>query len=270
MIQYQIYKHVSPQELNKNVINYVIYSHSSFSDVLEIQLKFMLGKGHLTLFIDKNDQNLQYIYQKFDKIIFYDDRLTYGQKVLNCLSQIDYEYFVFIHDNDILYEVDNQKVLEFINFLKVNNYDRVDFQLAKDFNRERAHTIKDDELYLIKSSNIDLMLDGYIFNINPSIWKLETFKKIVREFSHKCYRTIELSDTQQFCTQFDFFKLYSKKQFNCGYFTLLEPFKYLHITHGQRFINLNEFHEQSIKDIKNIYLNIIEEFNLKNSAKWLQ
>jgi DNA-directed RNA polymerase subunit E'/Rpb7 len=63
---------------------------------------------------------------------------------------------------------------------------------------------------------------------------------------------------------------YSKKQFNCGYFILLDPFKYLHITHAQRFINLNEFHEQSIKDIKNIYIDIIEDFNLKNSPKWLQ
>jgi hypothetical protein len=117
MIQYDIKKHVN-RDIIDGVVNYVIYSHSSFLDVLNIQLDYIQGKGHLTLFIDENNHDLKHIYDKFDKVVFYDSNLTYGNKMLNCLNQIDYEYFIFIHDNDILYYVDNQKMLEFIDFLK--------------------------------------------------------------------------------------------------------------------------------------------------------
>jgi len=268
MIQYDIKKHVNCDIID-GVVNYVIYSHSSFLDVLNIQLDYIQGKGHLTLFIDENNHDLKHIYNKFDKVVFYDSNLTYGNKMLNCLNQIDYEYFIFIHDNDILYYVDNQKMLEFIDFLKINNYDRVDFQLAYDFNRELSHTIEDDGLYLIKSSNTDTTANGYIYNVNPSIWKLETLKKIMQTYSHRDYRTIEHPEVQEFCLQFNIFKLYSKQQYNCGYFICLEPFKYLHITHSQHYLNLGSLPKESYKDIEEEYTIITNKYNLKNSNKWI-
>ena len=62
MIQYDIKKHVNCDIID-GVVNYVIYSHSSFLDVLNIQLDYIQGKGYLTLFIDENNHDLKHIFQ---------------------------------------------------------------------------------------------------------------------------------------------------------------------------------------------------------------
>lgn len=272
MITYEIYKHNPFIDVNliKNpTINYVIYSHSSFKDILNIQTDHVFGKGRLTLFINENDVNLDEIYSKYDKIVFYKDNLSYGHKLLSCLNQIDYEYFIFIHDNDILLNVDNTKMLEFLTFLKTNNFDRVDFQLAYDFNRTNKDDIKDDELYLIKSSNVDTTANGYIFNVNPSMWKRETLITILNNFGHRDYRTIEHPEVQIFCLQFNIFKLFSKKPLKCGYYICLAPFKYLHITHSGHILSPSQLPNGSCDDIINEYFEITKKYNLNKSDKWI-
>ena len=91
----------------------------------------------------------------------------------------------------------------------------------------------------------------------------------MQTYSHRDYRTIEHPEVQEFCLQFNIFKLYSKKQYNCGYFICLEPFKYLHITHSQHYLNLNSLHKESYKDIEIVYNEIINKYKLKNSNKWI-
>jgi hypothetical protein len=269
MSEYRVIKYDKNYSNDENkLVDYVIYSHSSFIDILNIQIDHLYDKGKLTLFIEKNDLDLSDLYSKFSKIVFYDDSLSYGQKVLSCLYQIDYEYFIFIHDCDIVCYVDNQKINDFFNFLKSNNYDRIDFQLAYDFNRECADTIKDDDLYFIKSSNTDTDNNGYIYNVNPSIWKRETFIKILETHGYRDYRTIEHPDVQKFCLQFEIFKLYSKNIYRCGYFICLEPFRYIHITHNRKLLSLSNLSEESCKDIKDDYTCIINKYNLTNSSKW--
>lgn len=272
MITYEVHKHIpkiNPKLVNSSIINYVIYSHSSFLDILQIQTDYIAGKGNLTLLINENNLDLKHIYEKYDNIIYYKDGISYGHKLLSCINQLDCDYFLFIHDNDILFDVDNTKLLEFLSFLRENNFDRIDFQLAYDFNRTNKETIEDDELYLIKSSNIDTTANGYIFNVNPSIWKRETLIKILNNYGHRDYRTIEHPEVQEFCLQFNIFKLFSKKTFNCGYFICLEPFKYLHITHSGHILSLNHLSEESCKDIKEEYTKIIDKYKLNKSVKWI-
>lgn len=271
MIDYVAYKH-SPKintELINGPINYVIYSHSSFLDILKIQTDYVFGKGALTLFIDENNLDLTEIYSKYSRVIFYKDSLSYGHKLLSCINQIDYEYFILIHDNDILFETNDTTVLELLSFLKENNFDRLDFQLAYDFNRDHKDTIKDDDLYLIKSSNTDTAANGYPYNVNPSIWKRKTLITILNKYGDRDYRTIEHPDVQVFCSQFNIFKLFSKKIFRCGYFICLEPFKYLHITHSRNILSLKGLQEETYKDIIDEYGKIVDKYNLKESEKWI-
>ena len=82
MIEYEIHKHV--EELNEgDVVNYMIYSHTEFLDLLDIQYDHLSGRGHLTLCINKNDLDLSELYSKYDHVVFYDGGLTYGQKLLD-------------------------------------------------------------------------------------------------------------------------------------------------------------------------------------------
>jgi len=264
MIKYNIHKYQNIDITNdEEILHYVIYSHTEYLDILEIQMDFITGKGHLTLFINRNNVNLDYIYNKFDKVIFYDEKLTYGQKLLSCLVQIDYDYFILIHDNDILINNDNNKMIWFLNFLRKNDFDRVDFQLAYDF--DETHIINNDDLYLIQSSNIDTRAKGYIYNVNPSMWKRTSLMEIMEKFNYKDYRTIEADEVQEFCLKFNIFKLYSRKKYRCGYFICLEPFRYLHITHYGGLFNPYSIPIEDSKDIIDIYNKILEKYKLE---KW--
>ena len=266
MIEYEIHKHV--EESNKDVVNYMVYSHTEFLDLLDIQYDHLVGRGHLTLCINKNELDLSDLYEKYDHVVFYDENLTYGQKLLSCVNQVDYEYILFIHDIDILFEANDTTVLELLHFLKKNDYDRVDFQLAYDFDSTHRDTIEDDGIYLIKSSNTNTRAQGYPFNVQPSIWKKETLTKILEKFSHLDYRTIEQDAVQEFSVQFNIFKLFAKRSYRCGYLTCLKPFKYLHITHGRKLFSPNNLKPEECVDILDAYDIIVDKYKLKESPRW--
>ena len=268
MITFDIKKFEHEELPPENNLKIVVYSHSSFTDVLNIQLDYLKSKGELILFINNNNDNLQHIYDRFDNVIFYEDSLTYGNRLLSCVKQLPYDYFVLIHDNDILIHLDDSKVLNMVDFLRKNNYDRIDFQLAYDFDSTHGQTIEDDGLYLIKSSNTDTTNKGYPYNVNPSIWKRDTLIDILNNFGFRDYRTIEHPDTQNYAVKFDIFKLFSKHRYQCGYFICLEPFRYIHITHSQKYLNLNSIPRESYLDIEEEYNKIIDKYNLKTSNKW--
>jgi len=268
MITFDIKKfELSDKPLDNN-LKIVIYSHSSFLEVLKIQIDYLKDCGEMILIINKNDDDLSGIYNNFEKVIFYDDSLPYGYRLLNTIKDVPYDYFIFIHDNDIVFYIDKEKIKSMFNFLRENNYDRVDFQLAYDFDSIKSHEINDNDLYYIKSSNIDTENKGYPYNVNPSIWKKETLIDIMEKFGFRDYRTIEHPDTQKYAVNFNIFKLFSKNKFKCGYFICLEPFRYIHITHSQKYLNIETLPIGSCDDIKYEYEKIVNKYNLKNSSKW--
>lgn len=267
MINYEIHKHVEEHN-DGDIINYMVYSHTDFLDLLNIQYDHLVGRGHLTLCINSNDLDLKETYNKFDNVVFYNSNLSYGKKVLSCINQVDYEYILFLHEIDILFEADDKTILELLHFIKKNNYDRVDFQLAYDFNSTHRDTITDNDLYLIKSSNTDTRAQGYPYNVQPSIWKKETLVKILDKFGHLDYRTIEQDAVQEFVIQFNIFKLFSKTVYRCGYFTCLKPFKYLHITHSRELFSPNNLSLEECTDIIEVYDKLVDKYKLKESHRW--
>ena len=268
MISFDVKKFQDLYNVTDYKLKFVVYSHSSFLEVLKIQIDYLTGIGDMILIINKNDEDLNEIYNSFEKVIFYEDSQPYGYRLLSTIEEVPYDYFIFIHDNDIVFHIDVEKVKSMFTFLRENNYDRVDFQLAYDFDTLKGHEIMDHELYYIKSSNTDTTNKGYPYNVNPSIWKKETLLDIMNKFGFRDYRTIEHPDTQNYSVNFNIFKLFSKNKFKCGYFICLEPLKYLHITHYGKYLNLNNIPEEDSKDIKNEYVNIIKKYNLTNSEKW--
>ena len=269
MITYDIKKFEESKKISDENLKIVIYSHTSFLEVLNIQIDYLKGKGDLILIINENDNNLTDIYNNFKTVIFYDDSLTYGYRLLNSIKQLPYDYFILIHDNDIAIHVDEIKVKSMFDFLRKNNYDRVDFQLAYDFDGDNRNNIDDNELYYIKSSNTDTANKGYPYNVNPSIWKKDTLIDILNNFGFRDYRTIEHPDTQNYAVKFNIFKLYSKRKYHCGYFICLEPFRYIHITHSQKYLNLSSLPSSSYIDIEEEYSKIINKYNLTKSNKWM-
>jgi hypothetical protein len=269
------------------MINYIVYGNTDYLDVLKIQTDYIFGDKHLTLFINTNNKDLEKLYEKYDRVIFYDDTQSYPDRISSCLKKVDYEYFVFTHDIDILLSVNKKTINKLHNFLKYHNFDRIDLKYCDKFdnnsliieysddknvdNWDRGVNHKNigDGLFLIKQDDVN----NYIYNVNPSIWKRETMITIFDKFKEKNYRTIEELDVQIFSKKYVIFKLFSKNYLNCGYFKCLDLYKFLHITHNGKFLPLNEnyttVYGQSYYDIKDEYLEIVNKYNLKNTTKWI-
>lgn len=267
------------------MINYVIYGHSDYLDVLQIQTDYISGRGNLILLINNNSLNLEELYSKYDKVIFYNDNLPYSGRLLSCMPQIDFEYFIFIHDIDILINVDDSIINKLHKFLSINDYDRIDlkhFDILDTNEIIKIDNLTDpsewtqvgieemsDGVFLIKQTNPN----HYIYNVNPSIWKKESFNELLSTFPNRTYRDIEMFDVQVYCSKFNVFKLFSNKHLLSGYFKTLNLFKFLHISHSGKLLPLNNtyttIYGQSYIDVKDDYINIVEKYNLKKSSKWI-
>jgi hypothetical protein len=266
------------------MVNYVIYGHTDYLDVLQIQTDNAESIPNKLLFINKNNLNLNNIYNKYKNVFLYDDSNPYPQRLSECLRQIDDEYILFLHDIDILLSVNQNTINNFYNFLKHHNYDRIDLKHTSDTNTSMVYecernknyqewritkNLKDkDNLFLIKQND----QNKYIYNVNPSIWKRSSLLEIMETFPNKNYRTIEDIDVQEFTKKYSIFKIYSSDKRECGHFDCINDFVFFHITHNGSFVPLNgqasTIYGQPYWSVKDQYEYIVEKYNLKKSNKW--
>ena len=264
------------------MIDYVVYSNSSYLDILEIQTEKMIGKG-ATLFIDKNDKDLSYIYSNYKNVIFYEESQTYAQRILTCVTQYENEYFLLIHDIDIVLHSNDKKLEDLLSYMKKTNLDRIDIKRTSltstnkiidascdDMSKwiECSDVNDENKLYLVKQSNPS----DYIYNVNPSFWKRSVLMEIMSTFSEKTYRTIENIDVQNYSTKFNIYRTFSNSYKKCGYYDCINDFVFLHITHGGKFLSLNEnkvtSYGQSYVDVYDNYVEIVNKYELNRSSKW--
>ncbi len=111
----------------------------------------------------------------------------------------------------------------------------------------------------------------YVFNVNPSIWKKDSYMELLTNFQDRTYRNIEYDDVQEFCSKYRILNLYTRNVLHCGYLKCLPFYKYLHITHYQRFLRFNESFTdefgQSYRDAAKEYSEIVETYNLKEGKR---
>ena len=88
------------------MINYVIYSNTDYLDILKIQIDFIKDLKNKTLLINQNDLELSNLYENFNEVVFYNDSEPYASRLLN-LSKLGYDYILFIHDIDILININD-------------------------------------------------------------------------------------------------------------------------------------------------------------------
>jgi len=243
------------------MLTYVIYSHTEYLDVLEIQTDYIKNYENKVLLINKSDVKSN-LYNEYNKVIYYDDSLPYATRLLS-LSELDDEYILFYHDMDIIINKDDSVIEELVVLMGKNDIDRIDLQYRPLKWNLKTEKIKIKDFILNKSENTD----DYIFNVNPSIWKLKTFINLMEEFRNETYRSIE-HNTQEYCTQFKIYKLYSENYLNCGWFHCLPMFQFLHITHGGKWFPLNGGRRlEGNNFFSNEYSNIVVKFDLMSSRR---
>lgn len=242
---------------NENIL-YIIYSHSSYSDILNIQNDYISDiKEEKILFIDKLDENIKY---NFDRIILYDDNLNYSKRLYNCLEIVNtVKFIIFLHDNDIILYKSQSDLNNLIKIMKVNYIDRIDLQI-KDI--PGNNIINYNEYILIKNNNIN----NYIYNVNPSIWRYNKFKELMNNFNNS-YVNIEHA-CQEYCyNNLNVYTLYSKNIIRCGFHNLTNIFVFLHITKNGELTPVDNNVNNLDKNIQEIYDKILNKYNISRKIR---
>lgn len=252
-------------------MKYVIYSNTDYLDVLTVHADYLKFEENFLL-INSNNLDLESLYSKFTQVIFYDDKLPYASRVLNCINKIDSEYVLFIHDIDIPLNIDFDTFNGVMNYCESKKLDRVDLQ--QDIRIDRRPNLSSEIIetenflsipfeeannhYCCLVRNDDA--SNYIYNVNPSVWKLDTFKEILGNFQSETYRSIENNTVQNFCQKFKIYKLSSKTKMNSGYYSITPIFQFLHITHEGGLMPLDGEVNGADEHINSEYFKILSTY----------
>jgi hypothetical protein len=222
----------------------IIYTHDSYQDVFDISIKLheTYSKSFNIIIFSNKVMNNDY------PNILYDENMTYPERISYCLDKIPdkYKYIILSHDWALMYNnINLNKMIELILLMKNNNIDQIRLLNA-------SCGSKPIEIY----NNVYRIDDGgLLFSSQPTIWNINTIKKITSENKEFVYRNIE-RNVQEFMRQFN----------NCFYYEGEEKFRnaghhksniYPHIhalTYGKWIIQENEFYIQDI--IKNFNIDI--------------
>jgi hypothetical protein len=212
-----------------NNFNFVIYSHSDYSDVLKIQTDYTSNVIYRVLLINEQFDDNE-ILSKYNKVIRYNDSQPYSSRLQN-LKTLECEYILFIHDIDILIQYNEDFINSCVTKMQDDKIDRIDLQYYDTNWNPNTNRIKiscgENHLQLIKQENIN----GYIYNVNPSIWNLDSFMNIMSKFIGINYRDIEHGDIQSYSSNFNIYKFGGDEYIQVGFFKCIKEFIFLHITH---------------------------------------
>jgi hypothetical protein len=244
-------------------MNWIIYSHTEYLDILNIQTHYLQDISDKKLFINKTNNLPQNITEGYKEIFFYDDSLPYASRILSLKdTSIQEDYILLTHDIDILVSKDVTMLKELFNFARDNNLDRIDLQYYHLNSSDYHLKFNDLDFYLTKQNNPN----HAIYNVNPSIWKLETLMDIMSNFPNENYRTIEKFETQVYSQKFSIYKMYCSTPVECGYFKCLPFYQFIHITHGGGLLPLgNNGLEGYLQDE---YLRICQNFKFNSNRSF--
>jgi len=254
------------------MLTYVVYSHSEYSDILSAQTHYLSSYENKVLLIDKSGAELTDLCSKYKQVLFYDDTLPYASRLLK-LTELDLDYVLFIHDIDIVVKRDDATVEHLLGRMIEHNIDRIDLQYKNIIHNPDTETLlveyNDSKVYLNKQENVN----HYIYNVQPSIWKVSTLMEIMSRFQNETYRTIESASMQSFCQQYRIFKLYWESYINCGHFGSMPFFQFIHLTHGGKLLSRTDNPDdcgpyQNMHYTLDTYQSIIDNFSLADTRKF--
>jgi hypothetical protein len=267
------------------MIPVVIYSNTDFLDILNIQHQQMIGVTNKYLLINNTDKLDDDFYRKYNGVYFYNEQETYASRLLNTVNKINCEYFLWTHENDIFISGKFNLLKKLISIMKKCNIDRINLQanggnvpvggnecIEIDENKSAEEWIHRDHGFI--STNPLLMLHNakgtYQYNVNPALWKKETFLELLNFFKNSTYRSIEY-DVVDYVQKFRIYNFNNNFSLNSGYQRCTPIYKYLHVTHHGKLLRHDESmcneYGQSYSDLYNDYTNIIIKHNLKNSSR---
>jgi hypothetical protein len=257
---------IDKSKLTKEMLTYVVYSHSEYSDILYAQTHHLSSYENKVLLIDKAGAELTDICSCYKQVLVYDDTLPYASRLLK-LTELNLDYILFIHDIDIVVKKDDIVIEYLSELMKERDIDRIDLRYKNNPNSREMLLVEKNgsKFYLNRQDQYSNSLDSaglYAYNVNASIWKTSTLLEIMTNFKDEGYRTIELQPTQTFCSRkgYKIYKFYWESYVNCGWQACMPFFQYIHITHNGKLLPVNGGNLN--KSLIGNYLNILDQFSL--------
>lgn len=191
---YKISKFTSSIEKVANIL----YTHTDYSDVWPAyfrQMENLFNAFHYNfVFVNKKSD----IIPKYYTQIIYDDKKTYGQRLLDCFEKLDkrFEICFFAHEDMFLYSFPKMnKIRKYVEamelkggiFKKRNRFDFIKMIKGGKFISYR--TMFDKTLYSISLSS------KWIFSIQPSFWNIKRFMQLLD--NHKKQNIWEFEEAAQ-------------------------------------------------------------------------
>lgn len=150
----------------------VVYTHSSYSDVLDIFGK-QAEKFNLKYSVISNAENAD---------IIYSEDLSYSQRLLSSLSQVKDDIILFLHEDMFLYkQFDQDRVDYYSNYLSENPLSFI--RLAKTGACNTWH--REPTLQQIINPSFDF------FAVQPTLWKIQDFIKFLEAAGDKTIWDLE-------------------------------------------------------------------------------
>lgn len=182
--------------------SYLIYTHTEYSDILEITLKRMKKYFPIKVIIATNNAKETLANckdtEQIDNIFEYQDNLPYGSKLLSVLNNISSEYVLFNHDVNILFDEVDQNVLSNL----------IDIMIKQEIDSLRLSTSGiDDKIIKNENTTVSNIIceSSYQLTVQPTLWRTKSFINLCSKLNEINYRDFELKPSQ----------LYASKLKNC-------------------------------------------------------
>jgi len=111
------------------------------------------------------------------KTILYHDNTPYFSRLTKCIEQVDSEYIIFTHEKDILISFDKEAVNKLVDTMKSNNIDSIELVNRGD----RAEIPIKDTLSIVKKTG------DYVFNVQPRLWLRTSALNLFSKFPENHY-----------------------------------------------------------------------------------
>lgn len=126
----------------------------------------------------------------YNRVVAYDDTLTYPARLASCLAHITTPYVIFVHDIDVILNFDTDRFVELLQTVNQYDIDRLFFGMIKPCD-DMIHA---HNFVLSKAKHSPMFALPY--DVGPSIWKHSLFLDLMTKYTKETYRTIESSGIQ--------------------------------------------------------------------------
>lgn len=237
---------------------FIIYSHTDSKDIWSLlSEKIKLIDDVHEKIIAINDDSADYFIDGFNRVVKYNDSFKYSDKLLQVFEKIETIYIVLIHDNDVIIKFNNKLFESLLQSCTYNNIDLCMFHVGAVDSNEKIKVLGEDIIGCVNDKKSPHVFLPY--NVGPTIWKMESYKKALLAAPSTGYREIETSSVRDYCKDklraFAFLANPAKKSMYVIGRPFYYDFQFLHMFCGRKMMKSHLYMDQ-----EDNFVQIVEKY----------